>query len=290
MTGYVRDGGIWKLIKTLSVKDAGVWKSASGAWVRDAGVWKKWFTSGPPTTGLWGWWSAAEAYTQTSGTPSTLITTDGTAIGSLKDLSGNGRHFYQTTTAAKPAFKTNIVNGLPSWRTANGDYMDTTGNAPPGSPYDVSIYCVIKPSGFEQNAGVLCTNNDSSTYQIWSDNAASTGQWLARYGNLSGASQASLQTYANGSVAIMAISMKLSNKIYHAKNGGSALASTGNAPSTPGGGGTVMRLCRFAGNGYFIGDMCEMLFYTSYHGNMATGDGLAVRQYLNAKYNLGFSL
>lgn len=37
---YVKDGGVWKPVDTLSVRDGGVWKEAEYH-VRDGGVWKK---------------------------------------------------------------------------------------------------------------------------------------------------------------------------------------------------------------------------------------------------------
>jgi hypothetical protein len=43
--GYIRDGGVWKQVKTIYVRDGGVWKAAKAAFVRDAGAWKPFFSS-----------------------------------------------------------------------------------------------------------------------------------------------------------------------------------------------------------------------------------------------------
>ena len=50
---------------------------------------------------------------------------DGDAVASWTDLSGNGNHATQSTAAAKPTYKTNIINGLPVVRFDGGDFLST---------------------------------------------------------------------------------------------------------------------------------------------------------------------
>lgn len=56
-----------------------------------------------PTTGLRAWYAAHK-----------MPNSDGDALAAFTDWSGNGLHMTQTTTSAKPVWKSNIVNGQPA--------------------------------------------------------------------------------------------------------------------------------------------------------------------------------
>lgn len=241
----------------------------------------------PPQTSLWGWWMGSEAYTETSGTPTTKQTTNLGAIGSLKDMSGNGRHFYQATGSAKPAYiAASVFNSLPGFRIASGDSMDTNAQVIPSTaPCHFSLYCVLRPTGWNGNAGLFCTPNDSSIIQAgWT--TGTTDEYTARYGNDSG-SQRNILKWAQGANHLIHMSQALSSIIYHTDNGLGGVNGYPTAPSTSGGSGSSQRLGRFAGNGYFIGDIAELLVYTAYHRDGSGGDGFLAKQYLDWKYNLG---
>ncbi len=60
----------------------------------------------------------------------TPVTANNDPVGKMLDLSGNNRHVVQATTAAKPTYKTNILNGRSVLGFDGGDWM---GNAAPGA-------------------------------------------------------------------------------------------------------------------------------------------------------------
>jgi hypothetical protein len=45
MPAYIRDGGVWKPVKSIYVRDGGAWKSVKAGYVRDAGAWKQFHSS-----------------------------------------------------------------------------------------------------------------------------------------------------------------------------------------------------------------------------------------------------
>lgn len=236
----------------------------------------------PPLTSLWGWWKADEAYTETSGTPTTLITTDGTAIGSLKDMSGNGRHMYQTTAANKPLYKTNQLNSLPIIRGSdNTDFMDTTGAAPTMDG-TLSAYIVFKCTTYQTNAAIIGTDSASPNFILYQN--GSSGDV-----DVTNASAATTlrSNYSTGAFHLIGAVWNAGSTWYHAKDGGAAASAAVGANS---GTGTVVRLLTFDGGNRFIGDIAEVLLYDVAHPNPDGGDGLTARKYLNQKYALGFSL
>lgn len=74
--------------------------------------------------GLSGWYDAsaiASLYQDAAGT--VPVSADGDPVGRASDLSGNGNHLTQSTTALKPTYKVGIENGLAVLRGDGGDYM-----------------------------------------------------------------------------------------------------------------------------------------------------------------------
>lgn len=249
----------------------------------------------PPGTDMWAWYMGSEAYTETSGTPTTKQTTDAGAIGSLKDMSGNGRHMYQATTAAKPTLvAASAMNSLPAIRTASGDFMATAASTfiPTTSPCNFSLYAVLRPTGWQSNAALFATDFDPGIVMPgWT--TSNTDEYCARYGNDSG-SQRNILKWAQGANHLITMSQSLSSIIYHSIDNLQGVNGFPTAPSsTSGGSATKMQLCRFAGNGYFIGDIVELIVYngnSAYHKDGSGGNGLLVKQYLDWKYNLGLGI
>lgn len=232
----------------------------------------------PPTTNLWGWWNATESYTETSGTPTTLITSDGTAIGSWKDLSGNGRHAYQTTAGQKPTYKVNIKNGYPSalFAAASSKYL-RVGSVPTYNP--TTVYIVYNLTtwvstralfGNDQAAPAHLINHVGSANQVKSYNngygtASDNGTgWHMYYSRVNGTAGTS--------------------RIDNNSNASSTFTGGGNA-------GTDVELGANTGNSWYYDDyISEVLLYTADHTDPTTGDALIVRQYLNDKYALGLGI
>lgn len=234
----------------------------------------------PPLTNLWGWWSAEEAYTETSGTPTTLITVDATAIGSLKDLSGNGRHMYQTTAADKPTFQTAEFGAFPSIRNATTDFMTTAAGVFPTLDGTYSVYIVFRCTTYGTNSALFSVNSNTPAFMLYQNGAS---------GDIAlGYTAATLTVnYPINVTHLLGGTWAPSGTFYLAKDGGapSSVASPANAGSC-----TLVYIGKFGTGNSFQGEIAEVLFYDASHGNPNAGDGLLARQYLDAKYGLGFGL
>lgn len=232
----------------------------------------------PPTTNLWGWWSADYSYTETSGTPTTLITSDGTAIGSWFDRSGNGRHAYQTTAGQKPTYKTSIKNGLPAalFAAASSKYL-SVGSAPTYNP--TTVYIVFNMTTWAGSRCLIANTAVNPAHLIGTHTSANK---LAQYNNSYGTD------FENGTGWHL---------VYSRVNGTAGTAridNNSNTSSTFSGGGSAgstLQLGANTGNSFYWDDyICEMLLYTADHTDPTAGDSLLVRQYLNSRYALGLGI
>lgn len=238
----------------------------------------------PPSMALWGWWDTGLSYTETSGTPSTPISADGTQSGSQIDRSGNGNHLYAAggLSGFGPIYKTNIINGLPAARyntpAVAGHQMLTTGS-PTGNSF--SIFAVAKQTSINQPYDGLISSTDLNP----------------RYFIGGGGGAADLRIFNGGTGAVAAFSANT----FHLVAG--TIDNTGSFPTTlqidnntkvtanaTGGGvlGAQVSIGLFF-NGYWTGDIVELLLYTAVL-DPSSGDGLLARKYLNNKYNLGLTL
>jgi hypothetical protein len=231
----------------------------------------------PPPANLWGWWSAEYAYTETSGTPSTLITSDGTAIGSLKDLSGNGHHAYQATAGNKPTYKTGIKNGCPAvlFTSASAKYIATTG-VPTLQP--TTLFVVVNLTTWATAKAVFSTEAMSPAFGLFTYSSANN---FAQYNGGFGT------TFENGTGWHL---------IYSRINGSSGTARIDNNSNTSsslaaGGTGSTIQLGGNTSNSFYYDDyICEWLFYNADYSDPTSGDALLARQYLNSKYALGLGI
>lgn len=53
MTGYIKDGSIWKEVKTPHIKDGSIWKEVKEGYVKDGTLWKLWHKIAPPPLKQW---------------------------------------------------------------------------------------------------------------------------------------------------------------------------------------------------------------------------------------------
>lgn len=233
-------------------------------------------TEGPPTTSLWGHWKASEAYTGADGTGS-LITTDATAVYSLKDLSGNGRHFNQSTGANQFTHKTNQLNSLASVESdGTNDSMSTSVAA----PATMSLYAVFKYITGSQTTKVAI-GGLISNYGINND-AGNASNYEAQFN----ASDSSQPKAAYGADAYKILSVSRSGTDHALKVNNDATATGSKSSSS----GANIRLgCDLGGVYYTPIGLAELIIYNTAH-DFTTGDGLLVRQYLNTTYNLGLTL
>ncbi len=236
-------------------------------------------SSGPPATALYGWWNAENSFTETSGTPTTPVAPDGD-IGSLLDLSTNGHHVYQTTGALKPQYKTGILNSLPAARFDGSAYLQGA-TGPTGNSF--SMYAVVNRTA-DVALGAIISQDDGSINPRYLMGDSGSGGVEIFNGGI-------------GAVATMA------STTYHMVAGN--VDNTGAFPTqikvdngttvttnSTGGGftGTSFDIGALAiFSRYWNGDILEVLIYEAVH-DFSTGDGLAVRQYLNTRYNLGLGI
>lgn len=238
----------------------------------------------PPSTGLWAWYDAAYSYTETSSTPTTLITSDGTATGSGFDRSGGGHHVYQTSGAAKPTFKTNIINGLPVWRFATASSQFLTAAAVPS--HTVVIYCVINPTTWANLRGIVGVGGDNSNPRAVLNQSSTGGGASPRIALFNGGYGAVSDQATLTNAHLIAASIGAASSTLKVDNNSDITAAVAG-----GGAGSNTELGSNTGNsGYFNGDIAEVLIYTATTHNFASGDGLLARQYLNTKYNLGLGI
>lgn len=232
----------------------------------------------PNLTSNWFWTDAVHSYTEGSGTPTTLITTDGTTIGSQFDLGGGGHHLYGGTVG--PTYKTNILNALPSSRySAVGLTSMATASAPTGN--NASIYIVANQTAVFQPYDGLISNGPSDLsprFAILTNNSGFLGPFNGGYG----ASPAfSANTYHLIAVTIdntgsFPTVIQLDNNAANIANaaGGGSLGNTNVGVFF---------------NGIWNGDIIEIIFNLAVQP-LSTGAGLCNRQYLNSRYNLGLGI
>ncbi len=233
----------------------------------------------PPSTALWGWWDAEHSYTETTGTPTTLITSDGAAIGSQIDRSGSGHHIYQTSAGAKPLYKTGIINSLPIARFDGSNDLFLGASAPSGNSF--SIYAVVARLGGGNFAAII-TNDDaglSPRYLVSDRGGGDLQVFNGGWGNPTNALGLTYHLVAatvdNTGAFPVAIQLDVDTPVTNNVTGGGGL-------------GTAIQVGSFF-TGFWNGDIAEILFYTAVH-TLSSGDGLLARQYLNTKYNLGLTI
>lgn len=234
-----------------------------------------------PTTSLWGqWYVDGGAYTETVGTPTTLITTNGTSIGSLRDQSGNSRHAYQPVGGLKPVYTTGQINNLAAavFTAASLQFLQV--GSIPSLP--VTIYVVANRTSSAAPRPYIAAEQGNPLIFV---GTLSNNTNVAVYNAGAGASQNNSNSVWNvvaatvGSGAPSATTLRSNNTITASAN------ATGGAI-----GSTVLQFGANVGNSYyFAGSEAEILIYSATH-TFTSGDGLLVEQYLSCKYglNLGY--
>lgn len=243
---------------------------------------RKGVPTSPPATNLHAWWMSTEAYTETTGTPTTKITVDATAIGSLKDMSGNGNHIYQTVGVNKPRYETSVFGALPSISTVTGGFGYLESGNPPTLNGSYSVYAVFKETTHVNNVPILGMNN--ATPRLWIINTTTSGQKSMGYG----ATTLTVSGFTVNNNHLLAATFQPSSNFYMARD--DQAPANAASPANTGGGSSLMLLRNNSVGNTFVGELAEILIYATGHGDPSTGNGLIARQYLNAKYSLGFAI
>lgn len=205
---------------------------------------------------------------------------DGAAITTWTDASGNGNNITQSTAAAKPTYKTAILNGKPVARFDGGDRLI---NASISVAQPITAFVVASVSASDSDAAtffdsynnvqcimyrgaaldnpnkIVIRSGPTATWGVDADNNANilTGIW----------SGASSSLWKNGGTAATG------------SNGTNGLSgvSIGNIRGNPN---------PLIANYSLIGDIAEIIIYS---GAMSDGNRQSVQSYLSAKYGIAVS-
>jgi hypothetical protein len=238
----------------------------------------------PPFLNLTGWWESTQAYTDVSNTSPCV--NNGDLVYSMKDLSGNNRHLIQPTSIYRPEFR---KNGTPLFPRINFkgrmsgqlNQCDISDLTRPATIYTVALY-----EG-SYNCALLSLSpnaNDGNGFELYSQGIGGDDFHLVQ---IRADTTNGFPTEQLDHVDMMQININSSGFISAVIGDNSPIDN--NISPTP------FTQFRFGGatptDTYYNGSLAlyECLLYKSAH-SLNSGDGLLVKQYLNAKYNLGYIL
>jgi hypothetical protein len=241
--------------------------------------------------GLSAWFDASDDSTLFDSNSGGSATSSDGEVGRMEDKSGNGRHFFQATSADRSIRKTSAKNGLDVIRfDGAGDYMEMSGLMSDLIAASASsVFIVAKAASVTSNEADIYNNQT-----LFGDNGLWHGFFVLKDNNT-----ASVFGYAvGGSDPTATVSYTPSNWVvftaWHdgsnlsaAVNSGSpataSMASRDQLTNTP-----VLGITRDQSNpGYtakfFDGDLGEMLVYNT---ALSGSQRLAVESYLAAKWGI----
>lgn len=223
----------------------------------------------PVSANMFLWWKATEAYTAADGT-GTKITTDGTSIYSLKDLTTNSRHINQSTGAYQPLYKSSD-NTFPyvKFNRTNSNFL-----GPISYTLDQPFtYYMVVRQVLWVNTYYLCDGYTQDTVVIDQQGTSPNLEFYA------GSSQV-VAGPAVGTWGLIAVCWNGANSLIKINNNTTYSCSLGTNAS----GG--LNLSRRANAAYYpTWDLAEMLIYNTSH-TFDTGFGIQTREYLRVKYGL----
>jgi hypothetical protein len=204
--------------------------------------------------------------------------TDGVAVATWQDQSGNGYDVTQATSGNRPVLKSSGINGLPSIRSTSsgsgtiGQYLTNPINF--ASP--CTIFIVARLWSLADNAGRIFSGLNNNWLLGW---------WNAKQDVM----------YAVGTVNLTGVSVTTNSILYSAVVGSSAATFWNDGTQVTSQSGTFPgpnRLQIGGGAGgagpdeYSSADVGEILIYPS---ALSTGDRQSVESYLTAKWFGGSS-
>lgn len=210
---------------------------------------------------------------------------DGNAVSSWSDSSGNSNNASQSTTASQPLYKTNIVNGLPVVRFDGSNdsiktsafQITTTGNA--------TLFWVYLPAnnfGVAYGAArfVNATVGTSNRFYFGSGTTATPGKLHGNWGNGFKTGTTNIDT-SNFSFVTAQRTGETSGNAKTWINGTADINTTwSNAVATLGSASVIVG---GDSNGFMQGDMAEVIIFNS---ALSTSDQQAVEAYLQGKYGI----
>ena len=226
--------------------------------------------------GLIAWWKADATLYQESGR-TTIASADGDPVGSWTDSSPTAGHASAATSANRPVLKTGIngLNGKPVVRFDGvDDRLLATGVSAATKPF--TVLAVMKPTNFSTERTVIAASgNGGLEFRFNNDGkTAANRQFLAGIGSSTAATSA-------GAAVLVGMTYSGAGAFVFRRNGAADGSGTNN--QTFAGTTTVIGFNASGTNGFFLGDMAEILKYDSV---LSAPDLAAVEAHLVAKYGL----
>jgi len=206
--------------------------------------------------------------------------TSGTGIGSWPDSSSNGLTGTQGNSGARPAYQTNIVNGLPVARFDGGNDLIESGVS--ASPVESTTFAVLRPTttsgGLTIRGGFNGANTGGLQYRINSGKQLLVKQFVAQIGS---PGTATLSTSVFSVVATALTTGASATYAFYlngAPDGNGSHTQTFSTGQT-----TLIGMGQGGTNEPFSGDLAELICYSAV---LSSTDRNAVTAYLGAKYGI----
>ncbi len=143
--------------------EALIYNGSTVAFGNPSGAW----TAAPPVSGYLGWWDASQ-----------ISASDGSALSSWSDLSGNGYDLTQPTSGDQPTFYEStwayLINGLPAVSfNGTSDFMFNTSFPNQAQPLTIFTVCLWSGTG---SAVQMIFGGDTSgnTCLVWQESGVTT--------------------------------------------------------------------------------------------------------------------
>jgi len=200
---------------------------------------------------------------------------DGDAVATWSDASGNGHNATQASGGAQPAYKTAIANGHAAIRFSGSQLMQTAGFSQGTTG---SIVVAFSQRGSVGNYSRLLEIGANSNIAI--DLHAAGPDIAVQFG---GTTQYSLFTPTTNVPAIASVVMDSGAACAAWLNGVSAIS--GQTADSPSSGSQVLTIGDYGGGGgyYWNGDILEII---EYDHPLSTADRKAIERYLGHKYGI----
>lgn len=205
---------------------------------------------------------------------------DADVIGAWDDLSGNGYHVTQGTTANKPTLRTNVLNGFPVIRSDGSDDFLANASFPDfGDTYTVIAVAVNSVSADASQALFeVSTGTANAGFVMFHD---TVGRFRGR--DASGLRDVSGADYRDGAGRIHT-GRNTGTAVQYRVNGSAVAASTAYTAPNPN---TLSRLdiFRITGNTVYthVGDLAALIIFNT---SLSDADRDALETLLNTRYGV----